>query len=126
MIKFISTLSGHQPIGHYSQAVVANGFIFCSGTAGVDPKTKKLVDGLENQIRQIFTNFQGSLKAAGSDLKQTVKVTVFLKNMADFKKMDEVYKDIFGSHLPARTVVAVSDLAKKDALIVAELIALAK
>ena len=88
MIKLINTAKGHQPIGPYSQAVIANGFIFVSGTAGVNPKTGKLATGLENQTRQIFSNIKEVLLSAGSDLSQVIKVTIFLKSMKNFIKMN--------------------------------------
>lgn len=126
MLKSIHSPNGQKPIGPYAQAVVANGFVFCSGTAGVDPKTGKLVRGLENQTRQVFKNLNEALHAAHSDISKVIKVTVFLKNMKDFEKMNAVYKKIFRKHTPARTTIEVSNLAKKGALIVAESIAVVK
>ena len=123
MIDLINTEAGQNPIGPYSQAVVANGFIFCSGTAGIDPNTQELVQGLANQTRQAFNNLKEVLSAAGSDLSKVVKVTVFLKDMESFGEMNEVYKEIFGNHNPARTTVEVSDLPKREALVVVELVA---
>lgn len=124
MIKPVNTSNSQKPIGPYPQAIIANGFIFCSGTAGVDPNTDKVVDGLENQTRQVFENLNEILREAKSDLSKVVKVNIYLKNMKDFKKMNEVYEEIFGENLPAMTTIEASDLAKKDALIVVDLIAL--
>ena len=126
MIKLINTNKGHQPIGPYSQAAVANGFVFVSGTAGVNPKTGKLAKGIAKQTQQAFVNINEVLLSAGSSLSQAVKVTIFLTDMKNFQEMNLTYKKIFNKQLPARTTVAVSELAKSGALIVVELIALVK
>jgi 2-iminobutanoate/2-iminopropanoate deaminase len=125
MIQTISTAAGQHPIGPYAQAIRANGFIFCSGHAGVDPKTDTLVEGLEGQTRQVLNNLQAVLAEAGSDLSQVVQVTVFLRHMDDYARMNAVYEERFGAHRPARTTVAVSELAKRGALVVMDLIAVA-
>lgn len=123
MLKIIHTDAGQQPIGPYAQAIQANGFIFCSGHAGVDPRTGAVVAGIEAQTRQVLANLRAVLSEAGSDLSQVVQVTVYLKQMADFATMNATYAATFGSHQPARTTVAVSELAKEGALVVMDLIA---
>jgi 2-iminobutanoate/2-iminopropanoate deaminase len=125
MIKTISTAAAMRPIGPYAQAVAANGFIFCSGIAGVDPATEALVEGIERQTRQLLENLRAILTEAGSDLSRVVQVSVYLSNMDDFAPMNAVYAEMFGAHRPARTCVEVSRLAKPGALVVMELIALA-
>lgn len=122
-MKYIKTNKAPEAIGPYSQAIVAKGFVFCAGQIGIDPKTNSLVDGVENQTRQILKNIEAVLKAAGSSKSNIVKTTVFLKNMADFPKMNEVFASFFGDHKPARATVEVSNLPK-GALIEIEAIAL--
>ncbi|MBA2682830.1 MAG: hypothetical protein H0U76_31105 [Ktedonobacteraceae bacterium] len=121
----IYTATGQQPIGPYAQAIRANGFIFCAGHAGVDPQTGQVVDGITNQTRQVLHNLAVVLQEAGSDLTQVVQVSVFLRDMGEFSRMNAAYEEIFGAHQPARTTVEVSNLAKEGALIVVDLIALA-
>jgi 2-iminobutanoate/2-iminopropanoate deaminase len=125
MLKVITAPDAPQPIGPYAHAIQANGFIFCSGVAGVDPRTQALVGGLEQQTRQTLHNLQAILTEAASDLAHVVQVSVYLKDMGDFARMNAVYEEIFGAHQPARTCVEVSNLAKPGALIVMDLIALA-
>lgn len=125
MLQTISTSAAQQPFGPYSQAIRANGFVFCSGHAGVDPATDTLVEGVEQQTRQVLRNLSEVLNAAGSDLSQVVQVCVYLKHMDDFTRMNAIYEETFGAHKPARTTVEVSNLAKPGALIVMDLIALA-
>jgi 2-iminobutanoate/2-iminopropanoate deaminase len=90
MTKPIQTENAPQAIGPYSQAIVANGFIFCSGQIGVDPKTGNLVEGIENQTKQVIHNLQEVLKTAGSDLNNIVKTTILLKNISDYSKVNEL------------------------------------
>lgn len=125
MLQIISTSAAQQPFGPYSQAIRANGFVFCSGHAGVDPATDTLIEGVEQQTRQVLHNLREVLNAADSDLSQVVQVCVYLKHMADFARINAIYEEIFGTHKPARTTVEVSNLAKPGALIVMNLIALA-
>lgn len=130
-MKYINTKNAPAAIGPYSQAIEANGFIFCSGQIGIDPKTGNLVDGIENQTKQAIINLQAVLKAARPGLAASTrpglagitKTTVYLKNMADFAKMNVVYASFFGPHKPARSTVEVSNLPK-GALIEIEAIAL--
>jgi 2-iminobutanoate/2-iminopropanoate deaminase len=124
-IQTISAPTAQQPFGPYAQAVQANGFIFCSGHAGVDPATDTVVEGLEAQTRQVLRNLATVLAAAGSDLAHVVQVTVYLRQMDDFARMNAAYEEMFGAHRPARTTVEVSNLAKPGALVVMDLIALA-
>jgi 2-iminobutanoate/2-iminopropanoate deaminase len=125
MLKIITAPDAPQPIGPYAHAIQANGFIFCSGVAGVDPTTQALAAGVEHQTRQTLRNLQAILTEAGSDLTQVAQVSVYLKDMGDFARMIAVYEELFGAHRPARTCVEVSNLAKPGALIVMDLIALA-
>jgi len=98
-------------IGPYSQGVKTGNLIFLSGQLGIDPESKKLVEGgVEAQTRQIFKNIQAVLEAAGVDYGDIVKATVFLKDMADFKTVNEIYAAHFTPPFPARSAIAVKEL----------------
>ncbi|MCP5054241.1 MAG: RidA family protein [bacterium] len=98
-------------VGPYSQAIKTGNLLFCSGQIGIDPATNKLVDGgVEAQAEQVFKNIKGLLAAAGAEMDDVVKATVFLKDMADFKKVNEIYARHFQPPFPARSAVAVRDL----------------
>jgi len=112
MLKQIHTDKAPQAIGPYSQAIVANGFVFCSGQVGVNPQTKTLADDVEKQTRQVMKNLQEVLKAAGVDFSYVVKTTIYLKNIADFPKVNTIYGEYFPEDKPARATVEVSSLPK--------------
>ncbi len=78
-------------LGPYSQAIVAGGFVFCSGTAGIDPHTGEVADGIEAQTEQALTNIAAVLEAAGAALGDLVKTTIFYADVDDFAKLNEVY-----------------------------------
>jgi 2-iminobutanoate/2-iminopropanoate deaminase len=104
-------------IGPYSQAVVANGFVFCSGQIAMDPTTGELVQGdVAAQTRQVLANLRAVLEAAGSSLDRVVKCTVFLRSMDDFTAMNGVYAQVFGDARPARAAVEVSRLPRDVAV----------
>jgi 2-iminobutanoate/2-iminopropanoate deaminase len=112
-IKFVSTDAAPKAIGPYSQATVANGFIYTAGQIALDPATMNVVDGdVKAQTERVMANLQGVLKAAGSDLSKVVKTTVFLATMDDFAAMNEVYAKWFGEHRPARSTVAAAGLPR--------------
>lgn len=105
----------HAPgaIGPYSQAIVANGFIYTAGQIALDPATGQVVDGgITEQTERVMANLKAVLDAAGSSFGQVVKTTVFLLDMADFGEMNAVYAKAFGDHKPARSTVAVSGLPR--------------
>ena len=105
-IEIISTANAPPPVGPYSQATSAGGFIFCAGQGGFDPKTGRLVDGgIREQTRQVMRNLSAVLEAAGSNLGSVVKVTVFLHDWKDFKEMNETYAGFFREKPPARSTV---------------------
>jgi len=119
--------SDHAPsaIGPYSHAVVANGLVFTSGQTGEDPATGGLVEGgVEAETEQALNNLTEVLKAAGTSLDCVVKSTVFISDMKDFAAMNKVYSRFFGSHKPARSTVAVVELAPPAAKVEIELIAI--
>lgn len=109
-MKSVYTDSAPAVVGPYSQAIEANGFIFCAGQIGLDPAQKKLVEGLENQAHQIMKNIMAVLTAAGTDLTKVVKTTIFLTNMDDYKTINEIYGSYFPQTKPARSAVAVASL----------------
>ena len=120
----IQTDKAPKAIGPYAQAIKANGFIYTAGQIPIDPKTGNFVEGgINEQTRQVLENLKAVLAAAGSSLDQVVKATVFLKNMADFPAMNEIYGEYFGSAKPARSTVAVAELPR-GALVEIDLVAL--
>lgn len=111
------------PLGPYSQAVVAGGFIFTAGQVPIDPASGKLVEGdVQAQTRQSLENLKAVLKAGGADLENVVKVTVFLKDMNDFARVNEVYAKYFSAVKPARSAVQVAKLPL-DAMVEIEAVA---
>lgn len=123
MIATIATPDAPQAIGPYSQAVVADGFVFASGQIALDPKTGEMVgDTVETQTEQIFSNVQALLQAAGSDLEHVIKTTCFLASIEEFAAFNEVYGRYFKTHLPARSALGVAGLPK-GALVEVEVIA---
>lgn len=124
MKEIIATKNAPQAIGPYSQAAKANGFIFCSGQIALDPASGQLVQGdVSAQTDRVLTNLSQVLAAAGSSLQKVVKTTVFLKNMAEFAAMNEVYGRFFPQQPPARSTVEVARLPK-DVLVEIDVIAL--
>ncbi len=112
-----------QAVGPYSQAIVAGGLVFCSGQTPLVPASMRIeADTIEAQTRQALANLATVLAARHLGLADIVKTTVFLKNFADFARMNAVYADVFGAHRPARTTVEVSRLPL-DALVEIECIA---
>ena len=125
--KPVHSQAAPKALGPYSQAIVANGTVYCAGQIPLDPKTGEVVKGgIGEQTEQVLKNLQAVLKAAGSDLEHAVKTTVFLKSMDSFAAMNEVYgrPEFFGSHPPARTTVEVARLPR-DVLVEIEVVALA-
>lgn len=122
MLKSITTNKAPAAIGPYSQAIAANGFVFCSGQLGLDPQTGNLVEGLENQTHQVIKNLEAVLQEAGSSLENIVKTTILLKSITEFPKVNEIYGSYFSEHKPARATYEVANLPK-DGLIEIEAIA---
>jgi 2-iminobutanoate/2-iminopropanoate deaminase len=125
MRDVIATKDGPAAIGPYSQAIKANGFVFVSGQIALDPVTNTLVTGdVAFQTDRVLKNLAGILVAAGTGIDKVVRATVFLKNMDDFKAMNEVYAKYFHAAPPARSTVEVARLPK-DVLVEIDVIALA-
>lgn len=112
-----------QAVGPYAQAIVAGGFVFCSGQTPLVPASMRIEAlTIEDQTRQVLANLATVLSAQGLGLPDVVKTSVFLKNFADFPRLNAVYAQVFGDHRPARTTVEVSRLPL-DALVEIECIA---
>jgi 2-iminobutanoate/2-iminopropanoate deaminase len=112
-MDFVKTAHAPGTIGPYSQAVIANGFLYSAGQIALDPATGQVVDGgIREQTARVMANLKAVIEAAGSSLSKVVKTTVFLVDMADFSEMNEVYAKAFGDHKPARSTVAVSGLPR--------------
>lgn len=121
--QVISTASAPGAIGPYSQAILINNLVYTSGQLGLDPVTGELPEGVEAQAAQSLRNVEAVLAAAGTGLEHVVKTTVFLNDMNDFTKVNEVYGTFFSQPYPARSAVEVARLPK-DALVEIEVIAL--
>lgn len=123
MKKVISTDKAPQAIGPYSQAIEYNNMVYTSGVIPVNPATNELVTGsIEEQAEQAIGNLAALLKEAGSDVDKVIKTTVFMKDMNDFGKVNEIYAKYFTKDCPARSCVEVARLPK-DVLIEIEAIA---
>jgi 2-iminobutanoate/2-iminopropanoate deaminase len=119
----IRTDAAPKAIGPYEQAIRIDGFVFTAGQIPIDPKSGNLIEGgIMEQTRRVLENLKAVLEAAGSSIDRVVKATVFLKNMADFAAMNEVYAEYFAGTKPARSTVAVAELPK-GALVEIDLIA---
>jgi 2-iminobutanoate/2-iminopropanoate deaminase len=113
MKKQVQTDKAPKAIGPYSQAIIANGFVFCSGQIPIDPATGNLINGtIEDETRQVLKNLGAVLEAAGSSYDDVVKTTVFLQDMNDFAKMNAVYAEFFKAPSPARATVQAAGLPK--------------
>jgi 2-iminobutanoate/2-iminopropanoate deaminase len=124
--QIILTEQAPKPLGPYSQAVEAGGFIFCAGQIPIDPQTGRLMAGsVRGQTERILANLKAVLAASGSSLDQTVKLTVYLTNMADFENLNQVLAKHFVKDPPARAVVQVAALPR-GASVEMDLIALKK
>ena len=115
-VKIIETDNAPKAIGTYSQAVKINGFLFISGQIPLDPSTMELVEGIENQINQVFENINQILKADGMDFSNVVKLSVLLDDLSHFEKVNEIMADIFSKPYPARAAYEVSKLPKGSSL----------
>jgi 2-iminobutanoate/2-iminopropanoate deaminase len=117
MKNVVITDRGPKPIGPYSQAVKANGFVFVSGQVALDPKTGQMVAGdIAQQTERALENLKAIVEASGTQLNHVVKTTVYLKNMDDFAAMNEIYARYFTLSPPARSTIQAARLPK-DALV---------
>ena len=110
-MKVISTQNAPEPAGHYSQAIVHHNIVYVSGQLPIDPKTgEKRTGPIEEQMEQVLKNLSEILKAAGSNLNQVIKTTVYLSDIELWSRVDAVYARFFGEHHPARAVVPTRNL----------------
>ena len=122
-METIATEKAPAALGPYSQAIRANGMIYCSGQIPINPATGAIeAKTIEAQTAQSITNLRNVLEKAGSSLAKVVKTTVFIKNMNDFAALNKVYAELFGDTKPARSCVEVARLPK-DVLVEIECIA---
>lgn len=108
--KIIVTTEAPQAIGPYSQGWIVGDTIYTSGQLGIDISTGKLADGIEAQTHAALKNLKAVLKEAGADLSNIVKTTVFLKDLADFATVNQIYGTYFDTEYPARSCVQVAKL----------------
>ena len=118
----VSTPEAPSAIGPYSQAIAIDGFVFCSGQLGLDPKTGQLVEGIENQTERALMNLTAVLEAAGMTAADVVKTTIFLTDLANFKTVNAIYSRYTVQPEPARSTVQVAALPR-GALVEIEAIA---
>lgn len=112
-VTYISTDKAPAAIGPYSQGTKVGNMVFTSGQLGIDPKTGEFVNSnIEEETRQSLKNLKAVVEKAGGTLENVVKVTIFIKNMGDFSKINGVYGEYFNSHKPARSCVEVVKLPK--------------
>ena len=113
------------PNGIFSSAIVTGNLVYTSGHIGIDSKTGQLAEGMEAQLEQVFRNLTAVLEASGSSIEHVVKATVFLADMNDYNKMNELYRKQFKGDPPARSTVQVARLPR-DARIEIEVVAVLK
>jgi 2-iminobutanoate/2-iminopropanoate deaminase len=122
-VRAVSTESAPAAIGPYSQAIMAGGFLYTAGQIAIDPATAQVVEGdVVAQTKRVLENLEAVLAAAGASWKDVVKTTVFLQDMKDFPRMNDVYAAVVGDARPARSTVQVAGLPR-GVLVEIELIA---
>lgn len=110
-MRKISTENAPKPAGHYSQAIVHNDLVYVSGQLPIDPKTgEKRIGSIEEQTEQALKNLSEILKAAGANLNQVIKTTVYVSDIELWDRVNAVYSRFFGEHRPARAVVPTRNL----------------
>ncbi|MBC8045801.1 MAG: RidA family protein [Fimbriimonadaceae bacterium] len=113
MKEIIYTENAPKPIGPYSQAVETNGFVFVSGQIAIDPATNNMLNGdVKAEAEQVMKNLQAIITAAGCEMSDVIKCTIFLRDMKDFAEVNAIYGNYFKENPPARETVAVLDLPK--------------
>lgn len=122
-MKYVHTNNAPAAIGPYSQGIIVGNMFYSSGQIPLTPEGKLVEGDIVKQTHQVFQNIKAILQEAGASLDTVVKTTVFLKDMNDFARMNEVYEEYFGSHKPARSCVEVARLPK-DVLVEIEVVAL--
>jgi reactive intermediate/imine deaminase len=115
-MKPISSPEAPAAIGTYSQAVRAGDTVYLSGQIPLDPKTMQVVEGFENQVRRVFDNLRAVCRAAGGDFDRVARVTVYLTDLANFAKVNEVMATYFKEPYPARAAIGVASLPRGSAV----------
>lgn len=110
--SIISTPKAPAAIGTYSQAVKVDNTVYCSGQIGLDPATMQMVEGFEAQTVQVFENLKAVAEAAGGSLADAVRLTIYLTDLSNFAKVNEVMARYFAEPYPARAAVGVKELPK--------------
>ncbi len=114
MKKIVSTTNAPAAIGPYSQAIIHNGVVYCSGQIPLDPETMEIVgDDATAQAKQVMKNLSEVLKEAGSNFSKVIKCSIFLDDMSDFGDVNKIYGSFFETDPPARETVAVQTLPKE-------------
>lgn len=121
-MKEIKTNNAPQALGPYSQGIIMGNTIFASGQIGINPENGVIASTIEEQAKQALKNLKAVLEAGGASMQNVVKTTVFIKNMDDFAKVNEIYAEFFTEPYPARSCVEVARLPK-DLLVEIEAIA---
>ena len=116
MKKIISTNNAPSAIGTYSQAILANDFLFISGQIPLDPEKMELVEGIDNQIRMVFKNIKEILKEANMSYSNIIKLTILLDNLENFEKVNEIMGQLFDKPYPARAAYEVTKLPKNSSI----------
>ena len=111
-MKPISSPDAPAAIGPYSQAVRAGDTVYLSGQIPLDPKTMQIVEGFENQVKRVFDNLRAVCRAAGGDFDRVVRVTVYLTDLANFAKVNEVMATYFKEPFPTRAAIGVASLPR--------------
>lgn len=125
MLKVISTDNAPAAIGPYSQAIQAGDFLYVSGQIPLDPKSGEVVEGIEEQTKQVLNNLKAILTEAGTDFSKVVKFTIYLKDMETFGTVNEIYGSFLDKPYPARATVEAARLPK-DVLVEMDVIAYTK
>ncbi|MFC1541613.1 RidA family protein [Candidatus Latescibacterota bacterium] len=111
--RIVNTNNAPDPVGPYSQAVIAGQFVFCSGQIAINPSTGEIVNNdIEAETAQVMDNLKAVLEAASSSFGSVVKTTIFVKNMGDFGRINKIYGNYFEGNPPARATIEVSALPK--------------
>ncbi len=112
MKKSLNTENAPKPIAPYSQSILVNGMLFVSGQIPVNPKTNEIVNGIEDQTKQVMENIKAILKDAGLKMSNIVKASIFLSDMENFTKVNEIYASYFETNFPARECIQAARLPK--------------
>ena len=110
--SIVSTAAAPAAIGPYSQAVKVGNVLYTSGQIGLEPKSMQLADGVEAQAKQAFANLQAVIEAAGASLDDTIKLTLYLTDLAHFSKVNDIMSQLFKQPYPARSTVGVASLPR--------------